>query len=87
MDGRGVRRTRPAQHHGQLCGAGLHRGHGVLCRTLSEERRGRLIAETHDKRAGRPDDVVDLVCFLASPGARHIAGQTWHVNGGAFTTG
>ncbi|MGA6205343.1 SDR family NAD(P)-dependent oxidoreductase [Nocardia testacea] len=53
---------------------------------LTEERRAQLIAATHDKRPGRPDDVADLVEFLASPRARHITGQTIHLNGGAYTT-
>jgi 3-oxoacyl-[acyl-carrier protein] reductase len=45
-----------------------------------------LVGETHDKRPGTPEDVAELVFFLASPGARHITGQTLHINGGAFTT-
>jgi len=45
-----------------------------------------LVGETHDKRPGSPEDVAELVFFLASPGARHITGQTIHINGGAFTT-
>ncbi|MEU4388202.1 SDR family oxidoreductase [Promicromonospora sp. NPDC023805] len=53
---------------------------------LTEQRRDRLIAATHDGRAGLPDDVAALVSFLASPAARHITGQTLHVNGGAHTT-
>jgi len=31
-----------------------------------------------------PDDIAHAVCFLASPGAGHITGQTIHVNGGSF---
>ncbi|MDR7167376.1 3-oxoacyl-[acyl-carrier protein] reductase [Nocardia kruczakiae] len=53
---------------------------------LTAERRAQLIAATHDKRPGRPGDVADLVEFLASPRARHITGQTIHLNGGAYTT-
>ncbi|MEV5502926.1 SDR family oxidoreductase [Nonomuraea fuscirosea] len=37
-------------------------------------------------RPGTPGDIAETVFFLASPGARHINGQTVHVNGGAFTT-
>jgi 3-oxoacyl-[acyl-carrier protein] reductase len=53
---------------------------------LTERRRTALIAATHDGRPGHPDDVAETVWFLASPGARHITGQTLHVNGGAHTT-
>jgi 3-oxoacyl-[acyl-carrier protein] reductase len=53
---------------------------------LTEERKDRLIAATHDGRAGRPGDIAETAYFLASAGARHITGQTLHVNGGAHTT-
>jgi 3-oxoacyl-[acyl-carrier protein] reductase len=53
---------------------------------LTPQRRDTLIAATHDKRPGRPDDIAETAYFLASPGARHITGQIIHVNGGAFTT-
>ncbi|WP_280315725.1 SDR family NAD(P)-dependent oxidoreductase [Nocardia abscessus] len=53
---------------------------------LTAERRATLIAATHNKRAGLPEDVAGLVEFLASPHARHITGQTLHLNGGAHTT-
>lgn len=35
---------------------------------------------------GRPEDVAAMVVFLASPAAKHITGQTIHVNGGLFLT-
>jgi 3-oxoacyl-[acyl-carrier protein] reductase len=53
---------------------------------LTPQRREALIAAAHDRRPGRPGDIADTALFLASPGARHITGQTIHVNGGAFTT-
>ncbi|MFI6151417.1 SDR family NAD(P)-dependent oxidoreductase [Kitasatospora sp. NPDC051170] len=54
--------------------------------TLPPERRAALIAETHDKRPGTPGEVARTIHFLASPGARHLTGQTIHLNGGAHTT-
>jgi 3-oxoacyl-[acyl-carrier protein] reductase len=59
---------------------------GVFGSTLTADRRARLVEATHDKRAGLPADIAATVHFLASPGARHITGQTLHVNGGAHTT-
>ncbi|SFW85309.1 SDR family NAD(P)-dependent oxidoreductase [Amycolatopsis australiensis] len=53
---------------------------------LSEQRREALIAATHNGRAGHPRDIAETAYFLASAGARHITGQTLHVNGGAHTT-
>jgi len=53
---------------------------------LTQQRRSALIAATHDGRAGQPADIAETAFFLASPGARHITGQTLHVNGGAHTT-
>ncbi|GAB2945203.1 SDR family NAD(P)-dependent oxidoreductase [Nonomuraea fastidiosa] len=53
---------------------------------MTEERHRALVEETLLKRPGTPDDIAQTVFFLASPGARHITGQTIHVNGGAFTT-
>lgn len=53
---------------------------------MTPQRREALIAATHDKRPGHPDDIAGLAFFLASANARHLTGQTIHVNGGAFTT-
>ncbi|HTZ27380.1 MAG TPA: SDR family oxidoreductase [Streptosporangiaceae bacterium] len=66
--------------------AGYIAGTNFFRDRLTSQRRETLIAATHDKRPGRPDDIAETAYFLASPGARHITGQTIHVNGGAFTT-
>jgi 3-oxoacyl-[acyl-carrier protein] reductase len=59
---------------------------GFFHNSLTDERRAGLIEATHDKRAGLPEDIAAIAHFLASDGARHITGQTLHVNGGAHTT-
>jgi 3-oxoacyl-[acyl-carrier protein] reductase len=53
---------------------------------LTDQRRAALIDATHNQRAGQPSDIAETAYFLASDGARHITGQTLHVNGGAHTT-
>lgn len=35
------------------------------------------------KKLGYPDDVANVVAFLASPDAQWLTGQTIHVSGGA----
>lgn len=50
---------------------------------MTPERRARLIGQTLDGKAGRPEDVAAAVFFLASTEAAHITGQVVHVNGGA----
>jgi len=65
---------------GYIAGTDFFRG------GMTDTRHEMLVEETHDKRPGSPQDVAELVFYLASPGARHITGQTIHLNGGAFTT-
>ena len=36
------------------------------------------------QRAGQPQEVADLVAFLASPKAAYISGQTLAINGGMY---
>jgi len=43
---------------------------------------GRIAALVPMKRAGRPEEVADLVGFLVSPQAGYITGQTISINGG-----
>jgi 3-oxoacyl-[acyl-carrier protein] reductase len=35
-------------------------------------------------RIGQPQDIADLIVFLASAKADWVTGQTWHINGGLY---
>ena len=35
-------------------------------------------------RIASASDIAPIVQFLASEGAAHVTGQTWHVNGGQY---
>lgn len=42
----------------------------------------RAVAEIPLRRANEPEDIAEMVVFLASPGARNITGQSFNVDGG-----
>ena len=44
------------------------------------ERRG--VQSVPLQRANEPEDIADMIVFLASPGARNISGQAFNVDGG-----
>lgn len=51
---------------------------------LSSEMRETYIAQVPLKRIGTPEEVAEVVRFLASEGASYITGQVIHVNGGLY---
>jgi NAD(P)-dependent dehydrogenase (short-subunit alcohol dehydrogenase family) len=51
--------------------------------TKTEEGRKAALGMQALKRIGKPDDIADVVAFLASNGARWITGTTVHVDGGS----
>ncbi|HEY5789115.1 MAG TPA: 3-oxoacyl-ACP reductase FabG [Gammaproteobacteria bacterium] len=53
-----------------------------MTRALDEGQRDMLLAQIPLNRLGRPEDVAAAVCFLCSPAAAYITGETLHVNGG-----
>ncbi len=52
---------------------------------LSEEIRQTVLAQIPAKRYGQPEDVAEVVVFLASPRASYVNGQTINVDGGMVT--
>jgi len=55
-----------------------------MTRELSEEQRGKMLQHIPLARFGQVEDIAAAVCFLASPAAGYITGETLHVNGGMY---
>lgn len=53
-----------------------------MTRALPEAQRRALLEAIPLQRAGDPQDVANVVAFLASPAAAYVTGETLHVNGG-----
>lgn len=53
---------------------------------LSGDVKEAFLAKIPLKRLGRPEEIAEAVCFLASDKAAYITGTTIHVNGGMFTS-
>jgi 3-oxoacyl-[acyl-carrier protein] reductase len=55
-----------------------------MTRGMPEEAKSGLLQSIPVGEIGKPDDVADAVCFLASERARYITGQVLNVNGGLY---
>ena len=55
-----------------------------MTRALSEEQRAAMLRQIPLERLGTPEDIAQVVLFLASPAAAYITGETLHVNGGMY---
>lgn len=56
-----------------------------LTESLPVERKNSLVARTMLGRAGQPEDIADVVAFLASNDARWVTGKVLGVDGGVLT--
>ena len=52
---------------------------------LTEEQIAQISSEVPLGHMAVPDDIADVVVFLLSDAARHVTGQTLHINGGQYT--
>lgn len=55
-----------------------------MTRELSELQREQLLARVPLGRLGAPEEIAELVAFLAGDAAGYITGETIHINGGMY---
>lgn len=55
-----------------------------MTRGLADAQRESLLTQIPIGRLGAPEEIAAAVCFLASPSAGYLTGQTLHVNGGMY---
>lgn len=57
-----------------------------MTRELNDAQREAMLKDIPLNRLGEAVEIAEAVCFLASPQAAYITGQTLHVNGGMYVT-
>lgn len=53
-----------------------------MTEVLTDEQKSAILTSIPLEKLGDPEDVANVVCFLASDEAKYITGQTIHVDGG-----
>ncbi|KKO54471.1 3-oxoacyl-[acyl-carrier-protein] reductase [Paenibacillus sp. DMB20] len=55
-----------------------------MTRELPEDLREKMMVDIPLARLGKPEEIAEVVTFLASSGASYVTGQTLHVDGGMY---
>jgi len=55
-----------------------------MTKALDDAQRDLMLSSVPMQRLGKPEEIADVVRFLASDGAAYITGETLHVNGGMY---
>ena len=55
-----------------------------MTRDLPDDAKATMLGQIALGRLGSPQDVAEVVSFLASPAAAYVTGETLHVNGGMY---
>lgn len=55
-----------------------------MTRKLDDAQRESMLSAIPAHRLGEPEEIAEVVAFLASPAAGYITGETIHVNGGMY---
>jgi len=56
----------------------------AVMKTRPQEWQGKVVSSIPLRRAGEPEDIANMVLFLASDEAKYITGQHYSVNGGVL---
>jgi len=54
--------------------------------TGTDNAKARLVSTVPQRRAGNPEEVAQMIVFMAGPGASYLTGQTIFLDGGITTT-
>jgi 3-oxoacyl-[acyl-carrier protein] reductase len=55
-----------------------------MTKALSDAQREQMLAAVPMQRLGEPEEIAEVVAFLASSAAGYMTGETLHVNGGMY---
>lgn len=55
-----------------------------MTQSLTDEQKENIFAQVPANRLGKPEEIANVVAFLASDASAYITGETIHINGGMY---